>query len=101
VVSSMNFLKNDSCRSVQLLSYFGQNSYDCGNCDVCIKANHTNNINEKEMIIQIIQFLQFPKNEEECLVEFKIEKNTLRQVLKKLLLDGKIKIGENKYSSSF
>jgi ATP-dependent DNA helicase RecQ len=101
VLSSMNFLRNDSCRSVQLLSYFGQNSYDCGNCDVCIKANHTNNINEKEMIIQLIQFLQSPQSEDDCIDKFKIEKNTLRQVLKKLLLNGKIKVRENKYFSSF
>jgi hypothetical protein len=53
------------------------------------------------MIIQLIQFLQSPQSEDDCIDKFKIEKNTLRQVLKKLLLNGKIKVRENKYFSSF
>lgn len=38
----------NQCRSRQLLRYFGEeNPHDCGQCDVCLSANHTLTSDEK------------------------------------------------------
>lgn len=49
IESAINFVQNDqTCRSRQLIEYFGQNSEtDCGVCDVCIAKKNRNTFAEE------------------------------------------------------
>lgn len=50
IESIISFVNNDdTCRSRQLIEYFGQESIkDCGVCDVCIKKRNRTNYNERK-----------------------------------------------------
>ena len=50
IESIISFVNNDdTCRSRQLIEYFGQQSIkDCGVCDVCIKKRNRTNYNERK-----------------------------------------------------
>jgi len=60
VRSVLNYISNDAiCKSVQLLSYFGErNIDDCGVCNVCLKQKKTPKVNAKSIKHGIIELLE-------------------------------------------
>lgn len=50
-------INNNECRSQQLLRYFGEESNECNNCDICI-THRKRNINEDQIQQIIIETLQ-------------------------------------------
>lgn len=48
VQAVLSYLDSKVCRSIQLLSYFGEtHAKPCGNCDLCLIRAHKNNISTK------------------------------------------------------
>ena len=47
--SMLNFLQAPTCRSILLLSYFGQEGEPCGKCDVC-RAEKNSNYSSQELV---------------------------------------------------
>ena len=94
----IDFIKNDRiCRSVQLLSYFGEeNAKDCGICDVCQQKQNTR-IDFRTEVLNLLK-----KHKELSSIEIQTylranEKDILIH-LRNLLLEGRIAInGTNKY----
>lgn len=60
VTAILNYLKNDDiCKSMQLLSYFGEkNLSNCGICSVCILKNNSNKIQIEEIKNTIVNLLK-------------------------------------------
>lgn len=53
----LNFLNAKSCRTVELLKYFGQKSEPCGKCDICLMESKST-ITVKEMSAGIQEHLK-------------------------------------------
>ncbi|SDZ92471.1 RecQ family ATP-dependent DNA helicase [Bizionia paragorgiae] len=60
VQSVLNYISNDTlCKSVQLLSYFGEKEVaDCGVCNVCLKKKTTPKADSKSVKHHIIEVLE-------------------------------------------
>jgi ATP-dependent DNA helicase RecQ len=85
-----NFLQANSCRTVEVLTYFGQTSEDCGICDVCRSMMLHESHATYSTTQNILHFLKEPRTEQECLAEIQISKENLRKTLKTLHLEEKI-----------
>ncbi|XKW97371.1 RecQ family zinc-binding domain-containing protein [Tenacibaculum maritimum] len=93
----INFItNNDICRSIQLLSYFGENKlHECGFCDVCLKNKKIENISDK--ILSLIQKNKEMSSREICASLSAKEQDILIN-LQYLLAEEKIAINSyNKY----
>jgi ATP-dependent DNA helicase RecQ len=60
----VDYLTQPICRSVQLVSYFGQKGTDCGICDVCKAQKQGKEMPEKPKSIQevILNYLNEPRS---------------------------------------
>ncbi len=85
-----NFLQSNTCRTTEVLDYFGQTSEDCGICDVCRSKMLHESHSTYSTTQNILHFLYEPRTEQECLAEFQISKENLRKTLKTLHLEEKI-----------
>ncbi len=85
-----NFLLSNTCRTTEVLDYFGQTSEDCGICDVCRSKMLHESHSTYSTTQNILHFLYEPRTEQECLAEFQISKENLRKTLKTLHLEEKI-----------
>ena len=95
--AARNFLQANTCRTTEVLHYFGQTSEDCGICDVCrskmLHESHATYFTTKK----ILNFLKEPRTEQECLSEIEISKENLRKTLKTLHLEEKISYVNGKF----
>jgi len=96
VASILNYVNNnDICKSVQLLSYFGESKLeDCGICSVCIKTNESLSKSDiDESITSIILALKKkPLSSRDILAHTKIKERHLSTLLKLMLEQNKIEI---------
>ncbi len=96
VTSILNYVNNnDICKSVQLLSYFGErNLEDCGICSVCIKTNVTlSSTFIEESIKDIVLVLKKkPLSSREIITDTKIKEIHLATILKLMLEKNMIEI---------
>ena len=60
LASVTQFINSTKCRSVQLLSYFGQSTDPCGHCDSCLKKNPINS--EGDLYKSMLKVLETPKS---------------------------------------
>jgi superfamily II DNA helicase RecQ len=92
-----NFLQANTCRTVEVLNYFGQSSENCGICDVC----RSNLLNESHpsysMVHELLKFLDEPRTESECIQSLSITKDNLRKLLKSLHLEEKISYANGRF----
>ncbi len=93
---------NEECRSVQLLSYFGENKTDsCGICDVCIsKKNNLQEIEPSLLANKITQLLQQDKalSSKEIEANFNTSEDDILFCLKILLEKNILSVNsQNKY----
>lgn len=96
VASVLNYIYNDNiCKSIQLLSYFGEtNSKNCGICSVCIQNKTTiSDPVEANYLAQIISVLKEKELSSRELNELLPIKSTqINLLLKRLLESDQIKI---------
>ncbi len=96
VSSVLNYVNNnDICKSVQLLSYFGESKLeDCGICSVCIKMNNSlSNSNIEESIKEIVLVLKKkPKSSRDILSNTNINEMHMASLLKLMLEKNIIEI---------
>lgn len=86
------------CRSINLLHYFGQPAQKCGVCDICtIEANKKS---KAEIEQALFIALQTPKTFYQLNEILKIDKEELKNLLRKHLLDERIFIAHDKYQIS-
>jgi ATP-dependent DNA helicase RecQ len=88
LTSVKQFINSISCRSVELLSYFGQASNDCGHCDICLKKTSTNS--KEEMYPRLLLLLENPKTYQELCTLFPFDNEQLKFTLRLLQHEEKI-----------
>ena len=101
IESAINFVQNDqTCRSRQLIEYFGQNSEtDCGVCDVCIAKKNRNNFAEESENARK-HILQYAKDRQQSVSLSEIQTiagdnyKLYLQVLRELADNGIVTISE-------
>ncbi|WP_191861023.1 RecQ family ATP-dependent DNA helicase [Hanstruepera ponticola] len=89
---------NDTCKSIQLLSYFGETNLEpCGICSVCIKDKHAQQTDAvKDITEAIITKLELgPLSSREMVEQLKFNKEIIHNTLKVLLEHGVIAITNN------
>lgn len=89
------YATSPTCRSLALLHYFGQPTEKCGVCDICtLELNKRNKVEvEKEMML----FLSEAKSFGELSDQLKVDKDTLKYLIRKNLLDETLSIEDDKY----
>ena len=96
VTSVLNYVNNDDiCKSIQLLSYFGENKLeDCGICSVCINTNPLlSKITIEKSIKEILIILKKkPLSSRDILSNTNIKETHLATTLKIMLEKGDIEI---------
>jgi ATP-dependent DNA helicase RecQ len=97
--AALNFILLDECRSVQLLRYFGQESNECGKCDVCLKKNRKD-YQIAELKSLLYGFLKTEKTFEECSHHTFAQDEQLKLALKELILDEKVQFKGSNYSAN-
>ncbi|TDQ29813.1 RecQ family ATP-dependent DNA helicase [Tenacibaculum caenipelagi] len=93
----LQFIQNDAvCRSVQLLSYFGENNtQNCGMCDVCLQKKATTSVSVQDLL-SVFENEKSYTIPEICAILNEKEANILI-LLRKLLAEEKIHTNNNKY----
>ncbi len=97
--AALNFILVDECRSVQLLRYFGQESNECGKCDVCLKKNKKD-YQIAELKALLVGFLKTEKTFEECSRYTFAQDEQLKLALKELILDEKVQFNGSSYCAN-
>jgi ATP-dependent DNA helicase RecQ len=82
--SALTYMEKSTCRSKQLLEYFGQNSKSCGKCDVCMAELQEGNKIESYRE-EIIQFLENPKSLQQIEEKFGLKNQVVKQIIRSLL----------------
>ena len=90
LLKAIDFLEKETCRIVQLLNYFGQETEKCGNCDVCLRQKRMNEWSG-DSVTSLKEFLAVPRTLEEIKVEFSVPGNFLEKILYSLLINKEIK----------
>jgi ATP-dependent DNA helicase RecQ len=92
--AAIAYLETRDCRTAFLSNYFDQHQKPCGNCDNCREKQ--NAIKESYAISeQILILLSDAKTLQELMEILKIDKESLKIELNKLLLDGHILYEDN------
>lgn len=94
--AAIDYLKKETCRSKQLLNYFGQEASSCGKCDVCQqelregqKAAHLRE--------EILIFLSDPKTQQEVDLKFGYRNDSVSQMIRVLLHEGILEYENDHY----
>jgi ATP-dependent DNA helicase RecQ len=92
-----NFLQANTCRTVEVLNYFGQTSENCGICDICRSTLLNESHPSYSLVHELLKFLDEPRTEGECIQSLSITKENLRKLLKSLHLEEKISYANGKF----
>ncbi len=82
----IEFVELEKCRAQQVIRYFGQNSDNCGKCDVCQKSKELVELTESNLK----EFLDDWKTIFELCDYFKLDEEELKPILRKCFLEEKI-----------
>jgi ATP-dependent DNA helicase RecQ len=94
--AALNFLTKDICRSVILLSYFGQQGVPCGLCDDC-RSKEERIVNSNLAKEELMSFLNHKRNLEECADHLGLSSSFVKILLRSLLLEERISIDSSGY----
>jgi ATP-dependent DNA helicase RecQ len=94
--AAIEYLGTPNCRTAFLSNYFDQIQGDCGYCDNCSKQQRIQN---QSMSIEehILMLLRDTQSFQDLLESLKIDKETLKFEINKLLLDGRILFEDNRF----
>jgi ATP-dependent DNA helicase RecQ len=87
------FCEGEKCRAQLLISYFGQQTNECGKCDACLKKQKNKSLNEKELL----DFLQKPTNIQEVKGYFRSDDDELNSILRKLVKEERVRYENGNY----
>ncbi|MFM7666961.1 MAG: ATP-dependent DNA helicase RecQ [Bacteroidota bacterium] len=94
--AAINYLKKDTCRSIQLLNYFGQDSASCGKCDVC-QLDLLEGQKATQLRDEILDFLAYPKTQQEVDLKFGYRNDSVTKMIRILLHEGIVEYENNCY----
>lgn len=94
--AAIDYLKKETCRSKQLLNYFGQDAATCGKCDVCQQELREGQ-NAAHLREEIIAFLIEPKTQLEIDFKFGFENEVVRKIIRILLHEEILKFDNSRY----
>ena len=94
LVSVVNYIKANKCRSQQISNYFDSKTELCGKCDVC-KSNDDSNHSYDELLEIIPTIL--PLTLSEISNKLTINQDLAQRVLRELILDQKVFLSEQKF----
>lgn len=91
--SMTDYVTSNQCRSSQISIYFGSDAKNCGRCDNCRKNSKQNNTTDlKQTILALL-----PASITEIEEQVQIDRSTLSDMLRKLLLEEQIALHEQLY----
>ena len=94
--AAISYLRTDTCRSQQLISYFGQESTTCGICDVCQSSKRKEG--EFKLLNEaLIDLLREKKSLQEIEIAFGINNDQVKIILRLMLHENKIQFKEGFY----
>jgi ATP-dependent DNA helicase RecQ len=96
----IDYTLNDSiCRSIQLVSYFGDHSAQpCGKCDVCLAQKEKEMSAEKfeQIKLEVIKFISGGNEAlDQLITQASFSKNDILSVVKILADEGEIRVDQN------
>jgi ATP-dependent DNA helicase RecQ len=94
--AALNYLTENKCRNVQLLSYFGQESESCGTCDVCLSKDLIPNALENTKI-RLLDYLKLTRTYADCKKYSAVPEEIFKQALRELLLAELILENDGKF----
>ncbi|WP_369412536.1 RecQ family ATP-dependent DNA helicase [Mesonia aestuariivivens] len=89
---------NKDCKMVQLLTYFGEiDVKPCGQCSVCLQKNKNNNINKRQIALEILKYLtNHAMSSREIVQVVKYDEEIVISILQQLLEFNKITLTPDK-----
>ena len=90
------FIESDTCRSIELLRYFGQEIGPCGHCDNCLKKNGDEQ--SESLSNEVLSFIKSPKTYLELCAQFPFDIEQLKNTIRLLQHEGKLTFNKGLFS---
>jgi len=90
------FIESNTCRSIELLRYFGQEISPCGHCDNCLKKNGYEQ--SESLSNEVLSFINSPKTYLELCAQFPFDIEQLKNTIRLLQHEGKLTFNEGLFS---
>jgi ATP-dependent DNA helicase RecQ len=94
--AAVDYLRNDLCRSKQLMNYFGQEAPSCGKCDVCQNELREGQ-KETQLREEIIDFLHEQRSQNDIDLRFGFDNDAVRKMIRILLHEDLIAFNDINY----
>ena len=90
------FIESNTCRSIELLRYFGQEISPCGHCDNCLKKNGDEQ--SESLSNEVLSFINSPKTYLELCAQFPFDIEQLKNTIRLLQHEGKLTFNKGLFS---
>ena len=90
------FIESNTCRSIELLRYFGQEISPCGHCDKCLKKNGDEQ--SESLSNEVLSFINSPKTYLELCAQFPFDIEQLKNTIRLLQHEGKLTFNKGLFS---
>jgi ATP-dependent DNA helicase RecQ len=90
------FIESNTCRSIELLRYFGQEISPCGHCDNCLKKNGEEQ--SESLSNEVLSFIKSPKTYLELCAQFPFDIEHLKNTIRLLQHEGKLTFNKGLFS---
>ena len=90
------FIESKTCRSIELLRYFGQEISPCGHCDNCLKKNGDEQ--SESLRNELLSFINSPKTYLELCAQFPFDIEQLKNTIRLLQHEGKLTFNKDLFS---
>ena len=91
LASIINYISTDKCRSKTISAYFGDESEDCGVCDVCSKRKGA----DKDIVSEILNCL--PAGMNDLLNKLTYPQEEIERIIREMMLEEVIKYHDQHY----
>lgn len=90
------FIESNTCRSIELLRYFGQEISPCRHCDNCLKKNGDEQ--SESLSNEVLSFINSPKTYLELCAQFPFDIEQLKNTIRLLQHEGKLTFNKGLFS---